>query len=60
MDKKEYEEIEQKANELEHNASIKCSVEVQKAQNFYNGYQQGIEDMLKIIRRNGTYYDSAR
>lgn len=30
MDKKEYEEIEQKANELEHNASIKCSVEVQK------------------------------
>ena len=34
MDKKEYEEIEQKANELEHNASIKCSVEVQKAQDF--------------------------
>ena len=24
MDKKEYEEIERKANELEHNASIKC------------------------------------
>ncbi len=52
MDKKEYEEIERKANELEHNASIKCNVEVQKAQNFYNGYQQGIEDMLKILRRN--------
>ena len=52
MDKKEYEEIERKANELEHNASIKCNAEVQKAQNFYNGYQQGIEDMLKILRRN--------
>lgn len=52
MDKKEYEEIERKANELEHNASIKCNVEIQKAQNFYNGYQQGIEDILKILRRN--------
>lgn len=52
MDKKEYEEIEQKANELEHNASIKCNTEVQKVQNFYNGYQQGIEDILKILRRN--------
>lgn len=55
MDKKEYEEIERKANELEHNASIKCNIEVQKAQNFYHGYQQGIEDMLKILRRNGAY-----
>ena len=52
MDKKEYEEIERKANELEHNASIKCNTEVQKVQNFYNGYQQGIEDILKILRRN--------
>lgn len=52
MDKKEYEEIERKANELEYNASSKCNAEVQKAQNFYNGYQQGIEDMLKILRRN--------
>lgn len=55
MDKKEYEEIERKANELEHNASIKCNAEVQKAQNFYHGYQQGIEDMLKVLRRNGKY-----
>lgn len=52
MDKKEYEEIERKVNELKYNASIKCNAEVQKAQNFYNGYQQGIEDMLKILRRN--------
>lgn len=52
MDKKEYEEIERKADELEHNASIKCNAEVQKAQNFYSGYQQGIEDILKILRRS--------
>lgn len=52
MDKKEYEEIEKKANQLEHNASIKCNSEIQKAQNFLNGYQQGIEDLLKCIRRN--------
>ena len=57
MDKKEYEEIERKANELEHNASIKCNVEIQKAQNFYNGYQQGIEDILKILRRNLPYLE---
>lgn len=51
MDKKEYEEIEQKANELEHNASIKCNAEVQKAQNFYHGYQQGLRDLLRCVSR---------
>ena len=51
MDKKEYEEIERKANELEHNASIKCNAEVQKAQNFYNGYQQGLRDLLRCVSR---------
>ena len=25
---------------------------LQKAQDIYNGYQQGLEDMLKILRRN--------
>ena len=52
MDKKEYEEIEKKANELEHNANIKRNSEIQKAQDFFNGYQQGIEDLLKCLRRN--------
>lgn len=33
-------------------ARIKCNAEVQKAQDIYNGYQQGLEDMLKILRRN--------
>ena len=41
MDKKEYEEIEKNANILQHNASINCNADIQKAQNYYNGYQQG-------------------
>ena len=52
MDKKEYEEIERNANILQTNASNKCNAEIQKAQNYCNGYQQGIEDLLKCIRRN--------
>ena len=37
---------------LQKNASNKCNTEIWKAQNFYNGYQQGIEDLLKCTRRN--------
>ncbi|MDR3779340.1 MAG: hypothetical protein Q3Y15_00085 [Candidatus Copromonas sp.] len=51
MDKKEYEEIEKNANILQHNASINCNADIQKAQNYYNGYQQGVEDLLKYIRQ---------
>ena len=46
------EEIEKSADILQKNASNKCNAEIQKAQNYYNGYQQGIEDLLKCIRRN--------
>lgn len=49
---KEYEEIEKNADILQKNASNKCNTEIWKAQNFYNGYQQGIEDLLKCTRRN--------
>ena len=52
MSDEEFEKLEKSANILEQNASLKCNQDVQKAQNFYNGYQQGIEDMLKILRRN--------
>lgn len=51
MDKKEYEEIEKNANILQHNASINCNADIQKAQNYYNGYQRGVEDLLKCIRQ---------
>ena len=52
MSKEEYEKLEKNADTLEENASRKYHADVLKAQNFYNGYQQGIEDMLKILRRN--------
>lgn len=55
MDKKEYEEIEKNADILQHNASINCNAEIQKAQNYYNGYQQGVEDLLKCIRQRKIY-----
>ena len=50
MDKKEYEEIEKVANNLQHNALVKCNEEIQKTQKFYSGYQKGIEDLLSYIR----------
>lgn len=55
MDKKSMEEIEKNADMLQKNASIKCNTEIQKAQNYYNDYQQGIEDLVKCIRGNETY-----
>lgn len=52
MEKKEYEEIEKNADILQKNASNKYNTEIWKAQNLYNGYQQGIEDLLKCIGIN--------
>lgn len=52
MSDEEFEKLEKSANILEQNASLKCNSDVQKAQNFYNGYHQGLEGMLKILRRN--------
>lgn len=53
MDSKEYyEETEKNANVLLNNASNKCNSEIKKAQDFYSGYQQGIEDLLRCIRED--------
>lgn len=51
MEKSEYEKIEKDADMLQKYASEKCNAEIQKAQNFYNGYKQGVEDLIKCIRR---------
>lgn len=51
MSKEEYEKLEKSADTLEKNASRKCNADVQKAQNFYNGYQQGLEDLLRCARQ---------
>lgn len=50
MDKKEYEELARNVGDLEKSASLKCNTEVQKAQNFYYGYVQGLTDLLKCVR----------
>lgn len=55
MDSKEYyKEAEKNADVLLKCASNKCNSEIKKAQDYYNGYQQGIEDMLRCIRK-GQY-----
>lgn len=51
MNKEEYEKLEKNADTLEKNASRKCHADVLKAQNFYNGYQQGLEDLLRCARQ---------
>lgn len=51
MSDEEFEKLEESANILEHNASLKCNDDVQKAQNFYNGYQKGLRDLLRCVSR---------
>ena len=51
MDKREYDQIEEAANRLQHEASVKCSRELEKAQKYKEGYTQGVEDLLRCIRR---------
>lgn len=52
MEKNEYEELKKTADALQRNAGIQCSAEIQKAQNYRDGYIQGVEDLLKCVRRN--------
>ena len=51
MSKEEYEKLEKSADVLEKNASLKCKEKIQKAQDFYNGYQQALEDLLRCARQ---------
>ena len=43
--------MEEAANRLQHEASVKCSRELEKAQKSKEGYTQGVEDLLRCIRR---------
>lgn len=52
MNKEEYDEIEEAANRLQHEAGVKCSREIEKAQKYKEGYVQGVEDLLRWIRRS--------
>lgn len=44
-------QMEEAANRLQHEASVKCSRELEKAQKYKEGYTQGVEDLLRCIRR---------
>ncbi len=44
-------QMEETANRLQHEASVKCSRELEKARKYKEGYTQGVEDLLRCIRR---------
>ena len=50
MDKKEYDEIEERANKLQNEEERKCSQKIKEATEYKDGYVQGVEDLLTTIR----------
>lgn len=48
MDKKEYEEIEKNANILQHNASINCNADIQKASELLQRIPAGGRGFIKV------------
>lgn len=42
MNSQEYDQIEEAADRLQHEASVKCSRELEKAQKYKEGYTQGV------------------
>lgn len=51
MEKETYKEIEKSADSLQTVASRKKNREIERANSFYDGYIQGIEDLLRSIRQ---------
>lgn len=49
MNSQEYDQIEEVANRLQHEASVKCSRELEKAQKYKEGYTQGVEDLIRTL-----------
>ncbi len=54
MDKQEYERIENTANRLQKLADERQAKAIRDANQYRNGYVQGVEELLKCIRR-GEY-----
>ena len=52
VDKKEYDQIEERANKLQSESTRKCSQQVKEINKYHEGYVQGIEDLLGAIRRD--------
>ena len=42
-------QMEETANGLQHEASVKCSRELEKAQKYKEGYTQGVEDLIRAL-----------
>ena len=53
MDKQEYGQLEKNADLLQKNAEIRCSQAIKRAQDYHEGYVQGIRDLMRCIGRNG-------
>ena len=53
MEKETYEGIEKIADNLQAAAGRKKCREIERPNSFYEGYEQGIEDMLRSIRQEG-------
>lgn len=51
MEKKEYEQIEETANRLQKMADERQAKAIRDANQYRDGYVQGVEDLLKRIRR---------
>ena len=52
MKSEEYKNLEESANILKENALTKCNLEVNKARDFYEGYQQAIWDLMKYVKKD--------
>lgn len=52
MNKADYEKLEEMANTMQHNSLIEMSKKIKEAQDYHQGYNQGVEDLLKYARRS--------
>ena len=52
MNSEEYKSLKENADILKENALAKRNLEVNKAQNFYDGYQQAIWDLMKCVKKD--------
>lgn len=60
MNKKEYDQIEERANKLQNEAERKCSQKIKEAKEYKDGYVQGVEDLLTAIRGGGVKDESKK
>lgn len=60
MDKKEYDQIEERANKLQTEAERRCGQKIKETKEYRDGYVQAIEDLLTAIRRGGVKDESKK